>query len=180
MVVLSEIFAECQSFLRQGGVVLWAILLVGVWLYSVLASTWVALTSIRQSLLSAAVSSANSERDIINDFTVFQLERLAWVDRRLPVIGVMVGVCSLGGLLGTVSGMLTTFENMAYLTNVDPMEKVASGISVALITTQAGLLIALPAAFLFALLQSRSKAVHSLLDRSLHSAIVSSYKGGAK
>lgn len=180
MEYVGEIFAECQSFLHQGGVVLWAILLVGVWLYSVLASTWRAVDSVRGGLEGGSVSSSGDQRGIINDYAIFQLERLACVDRRLPVIGVMVGVCSLGGLLGTVLGMLTTFENMAHLTDADPMEKIASGISVALITTQAGLLIALPAAFLFALLQSRVKAIHALLDENLQSAIVGCYRGGGR
>ncbi|MFC4994896.1 MotA/TolQ/ExbB proton channel family protein [Rubritalea tangerina] len=108
-----------------------------------------------------------SSEYIQREYTIFELDQLAWIGRRLPVIGVMVGICTLGGLLGTVSGMLVTFTKMASSSYGDPMEKIAAGISEAMITTQAGLLFALPAAFAYAMLVVRVRRVHSLLEQHL-------------
>jgi ABC-type glycerol-3-phosphate transport system permease component len=176
MDLLYSIMRECKTLLDQGGVVLWIILGVGVWLYTVLFNTWSAAAPLRDLIKDGVVVENNSERFLLNEYTIFQLDKLAWVDRRIPVIGVMIGVCTLGGLLGTVSGMLSTFENMASASQADPMQKIASGISEALVTTQAGLLIALPAAFMFALLRSRVNAVHALLEENLHSDLAESHR----
>lgn len=170
-----SIVNECRSLLAQGGVVLWIILGVGVWLYSVLIATWHAASPMLEKIRSGVIDQALSEGEVLNEYAIYHLEQLSWVDRRLPVIGVMIGACTLGGLLGTVSGMLKTFENMASSSQVDPLEKIASGISEALITTQAGLLIALPAAFLFVLLKSRVKALHEELEVHLHGELAALY-----
>ena len=175
MEILQSIVGECKALLQQGGLVLWVILAVGVWLYTVLLATWRVAVPLREAISEGISEAGSSQRQLHNTYTIFLLERLAWVDRRIPVIGVMIGVCTLGGLLGTVSGMLSTFENMASVSQVDPMEKIASGISEALITTQAGLLIALPASFIFALLKSRVGAIHLQLEKKMHADLAAAY-----
>jgi biopolymer transport protein ExbB len=70
---------------------------------------------------------------------------LAPLDRDLKVMQTCVSVAPLLGLLGTVTGMLATFAALATGSGGDKtMGMVASGISEALITTETGLLIALP------------------------------------
>jgi biopolymer transport protein ExbB len=59
-----------------------------------------------------------------------------------------VGTAPLLGLLGTVTGMLATFSALALGAGSDKtMELIAGGISEALITTETGLVIALPGLF---------------------------------
>ncbi|MFC1586279.1 MotA/TolQ/ExbB proton channel family protein [Fibrobacterota bacterium] len=65
------------------------------------------------------------------------------VDRHLPLIGVLAAVAPLLGLLGTVTGMVHTFQIIMEFGNSNPI-LLAGGISEALITTQSGLLIAFP------------------------------------
>lgn len=70
---------------------------------------------------------------------------IAPFDRDLKVMQTCVSVAPLLGLLGTVTGMLATFAALATGSGGDKtMGMVASGISEALITTETGLLIALP------------------------------------
>ena len=70
---------------------------------------------------------------------------LAPLDSDLKVMQTCVSVAPLLGLLGTVTGMLATFAALATGSGGDKtMGMVASGISEALITTETGLLIALP------------------------------------
>lgn len=69
-------------------------------------------------------------------------------ERDLRVMKICVGVAPLLGLLGTVTGMLATFSALATGSGGDKtMAMVASGISEALITTETGLVIALPGLF---------------------------------
>lgn len=150
---------------------LWGILVVGAWVYTMIFSTWCGLQRFEKKLDNELVSDGGEKRSIVREFAVFELDSLAWVERRTPVIGVMIGVCTLGGLLGTVSGMLVTFSNMATLSAASPMEKIATGISEALVTTQAGLLMALPAAFLYALLLRKVAVARSKVEGKMHAVI---------
>lgn len=69
-------------------------------------------------------------------------------ERDLRVMKICVSAAPLLGLLGTVTGMLTTFAALAGGSGGDKtMELVAKGISEALITTETGLVIALPGLF---------------------------------
>jgi len=65
------------------------------------------------------------------------------IDRHIPMIGVFAAVAPLLGLLGTVTGMVSTFDVITVFGNSNPM-LMSDGISQALITTQSGLVIAFP------------------------------------
>ncbi len=63
-------------------------------------------------------------------------------------LGAMIAAAPLLGLLGTVSGMVTTFESLAQRAGEKSMEGLANGISEVLVATASGLLVALPALLL--------------------------------
>jgi biopolymer transport protein ExbB len=69
---------------------------------------------------------------------------MAFLERGLVALSSVANVAPLLGFLGTVSGMISAFEAIANADQVNA-KLVASGISEALITTAAGLLIAIPA-----------------------------------
>ncbi len=64
--------------------------------------------------------------------------------RRIPYVFVLIGTAPLIGLLGTVSGMMNSFEGMASASGNTPVETISRGISEALITTETGLIIGIP------------------------------------
>lgn len=68
---------------------------------------------------------------------------LAMLERGLPVLATVAMIAPLLGFLGTVTGMINSFEALASVGLNNPAA-VASGISEALITTAAGLIIAIP------------------------------------
>jgi len=80
----------------------------------------------------------------------------SYLNRRLRFLFVLATSAPLIGLLGTVSGMLRTFDGLS-MQDSYKMDLVAGGISQALVTTQAGLLIAIPAIALIHLLNRRKK-----------------------
>ncbi len=91
------------------------------------------------------VMGATSLKEIGIFFDELHQTEIAPFDRDLKVMQTCVSVAPLLGLLGTVTGMLSTFAALASGSGGDKtMGMVASGISEALITTETGLLIALP------------------------------------
>ena len=75
---------------------------------------------------------------------------------RLALIGVLGAIAPLLGLLGTVIGMITTFDVMA-IYGTGNAKAMAAGISEALITTQTGLLVAIPGLYMKNFLERRSR-----------------------
>lgn len=87
-------------------------------------------------------------------------ETVVWLvsstDRYLAVIGVLAGIAPLMGLLGTVTGMIATFDSIAIF-GTGNTRAMAGGISEALITTQTGLLVAIPGVYMKNFLVRRSE-----------------------
>ena len=65
------------------------------------------------------------------------------LERSLSLLAALAGVAPLLGLLGTVSGMITTFDTISAAGTGNP-RLLSGGISEALITTQLGLMVAIP------------------------------------
>lgn len=68
---------------------------------------------------------------------------MAFLERGLVILATIANVAPLMGFLGTVAGMIQAFASIEAAGNVDPT-LVAGGIKVALLTTAAGLIIAVP------------------------------------
>ncbi|WP_051305460.1 MotA/TolQ/ExbB proton channel family protein [Desulfogranum mediterraneum] len=73
----------------------------------------------------------------------------------LATIGVLAAIAPLFGLLGTVTGMISTFDVLA-LFGTGNSKAMAGGISEALITTQTGLLVAVPGLYMKNFLSRRA------------------------
>jgi biopolymer transport protein ExbB len=85
--------------------------------------------------------------------------------RSLAVIAVLAAVAPLLGLLGTVTGMIETFDVIAIF-GTGNARAMAGGISVALVTTQSGLLVAIPGLVLAAVLARRARRLEMRLDEA--------------
>ncbi len=94
------------------------------------------------------VTGGKSIKQMAFFFEQLRATELTPFERDLRIMKVCVAAAPLVGLLGTVTGMLTTFGGLASGSGGDKtMGVVASGISEALITTETGLVIALPGLF---------------------------------
>ncbi len=85
------------------------------------------------------------------------------LEKGLSMIKLLAAVAPLLGLLGTVTGMIATFQSISLFGTGDP-KLMASGISQALVTTMLGLCIAIPLLFLHSLVASRSRLLVQILD----------------
>ena len=116
----------------------------------------------QQALLKTAMEAPNDK--LRDDQLFIQLQHNKhWLERWLLVIGITASVAPLLGLLGTVSGMIETFKMMTLFGSGDP-EVVSGGIAQALITTELGLVVAIPALVLNAILSKRAKTYYFELE----------------
>jgi biopolymer transport protein ExbB len=103
-------------------------------------------------------------------------EQKMLLDRNLGILGTMAAVSPLIGLLGTVWGIMRAFHDMARIGSAAP-SVVASGVAEALVTTAAGLVIAVPALMLYNHLTRRMNAMLTVAEnhaRSLRTALLES------
>jgi len=91
------------------------------------------------------------------------LRETAPLESSLSFIKVLYVVAPLLGLLGTVVGMINTFQQITLFGTGDP-RMMAGGISMALMTTVLGLVVAIPLTLLHSYLQSKSKALIQILE----------------
>ncbi len=94
------------------------------------------------------VTGGRTIKDTVTYFEELRTSEIAPFERDLRVMRICVTAAPLLGLLGTVTGMLATFAALSSGSGGDKtMEMVAGGISEALVTTETGLVIALPGLF---------------------------------
>ncbi|MBC2606507.1 MotA/TolQ/ExbB proton channel family protein [Pelagicoccus albus] len=86
------------------------------------------------------------------------------VMRLLPFISVTAAVAPLLGLLGTVTGMINTFNRIKIFGTGDA-KSLSGGISEALITTEFGLIVAIPALLLYAILSRKAKGYIARMEK---------------
>lgn len=91
------------------------------------------------------------------------LKELPSLERGLSTIKVLAAISPMLGLLGTVTGMIETFQAITLFGTGDP-KMMAGGISQALITTVLGLVSAIPLILLHSIASGRSKAVVEVLE----------------
>lgn len=87
------------------------------------------------------------------------------LERLQTVITVLAAIAPLLGLLGTVTGMIATFDVITEHGNSDP-KLLSGGISEALITTEYGLMVAIPVLLLGTLLTARANHLKGNLERA--------------
>ena len=92
------------------------------------------------------------------------LREVPKLSKRLTLIKIISVVAPLIGLLGTVTGMINTFQAITLFGTGDP-KLMAGGISQALVTTVLGLVVAIPMVFIFAYLNGRSRNIVNILQQ---------------
>jgi biopolymer transport protein ExbB len=100
------------------------------------------------------------------------LRETAPIETGLSFIKVLYVVAPLLGLLGTVVGMIATFQMITLFGTGDP-RMMAGGISTALVTTVLGLVVAIPLTLLHSFLQGKAKALIQVLEEQAAGLIAS-------
>ncbi len=101
--------------------------------------------------------------NILGQLELFARELIISRESRLDLLGAMSGVATMLGLLGTVTGMIWSFQAMSGAGRPDPAV-LSGGIAQALITTALGLFIAIPALSTSSVLKLRARMLSNRLE----------------
>ena len=113
----------------------------------------------------STVPDPNLDENILDE-TVMAMT--ASLDQYLALIAVLAAVAPLMGLLGTVVGMMETFDVITMF-GTGNVRAMASGISVALVTTQTGLMISIPGLYMSGWLNRRaSNLQHRITSTAMY------------
>ena len=171
-----------QERLAQGGGVGYIILLVGViGLIIALQRFIVLVTSQRAITKQRAQQNIDMKNPLGRILSVYRqdkahdtetlglqldeaiLREVPMIERGLTILALLAAVAPMLGLLGTVSGMIETFQAITLFGTGDP-KLMSGGISQALVTTELGLAVAIPLLILHSILSSKSNQLVQILD----------------
>ena len=100
------------------------------------------------------------------------------LERFLTLLKIIATVAPLGGLLGTVTGMITVFQAITLFGTGDP-QIMAGGISGALVTTVLGIVVAIPTILFHTIVKSRSDQVIHIMEEQATGIIARRSEAGA-
>lgn len=154
---MPEISDALLAFLERGGIVLTVILLLSTLMWTLLVERFWYMHRLLPAQLKQYAQTHNSN-------TLKQRAQLSHaLSANLPLIHALVYTLPLLGLLGTVAGMIQTFDVLTVFGTSNP-RGMSSGISKALLTTMAGLVTSLSGLFFISLLNHRvDNARHQLI-----------------
>jgi biopolymer transport protein ExbB/TolQ len=120
-----------------------------------------------RAVLAGALAAQNlgGQNEIQAKMDEVLLEENAFLEKRTGFLAMTGNVATLTGLLGTIVGMIKSFAAVA---QANPMEKaalVSAGISEAMNCTAYGLIVAIPALVLFAIIQNRANQLAEDLNQ---------------
>ena len=117
-------------------------------------------------LLEIAIHNKSQSKDLLEEILYEKmLHAKPKLDRFLTFISLTAATAPLLGLLGTVTGMINTFKLITVFGTGDP-KRLSSGISEALVTTEYGLIIAVPCFLMFAFLSRKSKGILGSMEQT--------------
>lgn len=174
---LVEFLNQANFVWEKGGTLMPALGILAIYLYYLAFDLWLRLRAVIPSELRAfprekwgafkgggrvdriiryCLADHSDREETQRRFERVRTGESSYLNRRLRFLFILASSAPLIGLLGTVAGMLRTFDGLS-MQDSYKMDLVAGGISQALVTTQAGLLIAIPAIAMIHLLNRRKK-----------------------
>ncbi len=171
-----ELFTQPSSLLRhlrQGGVIMIPILLLGaiciiVVIIKLLQLVFHPAFKDIITLKETAEASSSKGEELENELFAFAQQCVARREHLLFWLGVSASAAPLLGLLGTVTGMIHTFRLITFF-GVGDARLLADGISEALVTTEAGLCVAIPALLCHAWLTCLGRRHATVLETKIAS-----------
>jgi biopolymer transport protein ExbB len=117
-------------------------------------------------MLAAGVAHLREPHELIEEvmYEIMLATRLR-VQRLLPFIALSASSAPLLGLLGTVTGIINTFKLITVFGSGD-VKTLSGGISEALITTEFGLIVAIPSLLMYAFLSRKARSVIDQMEKA--------------
>lgn len=133
-----------------------------------------------RGVIRLALQNRDEEDDVLDEVVLGELQRQkSRLERKLPLLALIAATTPLMGLLGTVVGMIKTFALITVFGSGEA-KSLSSGISEALVTTEFGLLVAIPTLLLHGVLNRLSKERIACLEEFAADFIVGMRKAKRK
>ncbi|WP_413111524.1 MotA/TolQ/ExbB proton channel family protein [Thaumasiovibrio sp. DFM-14] len=169
--LVTDWWGRLSMFMSQGGAVLWvlALVVIVIWLLAIerclfLSFTW---PKLKQDWLTQWRQRDEFESWYAHAIKAGIVSRAhSALNQSLGLIKVLVTLCPMLGLLGTVTGMISVFDVMAREGNSEPA-LMASGISMATLPTMAGMVAALSGMFIHSRLLKAVERRESRMEKQL-------------
>jgi len=169
MEILTNNLFDVELLMESGGLILWSILVVSVVMWTLIIERYVFVYFIHPKTMKKVVVEWQ-QRTERRSWYAQQIRngmiaaRSIDLHRYLLSIKTLIAALPMLGLLGTVAGMIQTFDVMT-IHGTGNVRGMAGGISVALITTMGGLLTALSGMYFSTQLEQRvARAVDNVAD----------------
>ena len=188
---------DFRERIAQGGTVGYVIIVLGIFGLLIALYRWVYLSGVGGGIRRQLKSDSPSEKNPLGrilavyhenreiDTETLELKLDEAILREAPKlekwqggIKVLAAVAPLLGLLGTVTGMIATFQAITLFGTGDP-KLMAGGISEALVTTWLGLIVAIPLVLLHSIVAGRSRGLIEILEEQTAGIIAKQSEGGA-
>ncbi len=168
---LIDAFDVIRDFLERGGDVLWLIFFTLVLLWGLIIERFMYFKNEfpedRKHVIEAWKSRQDRSSWYAHRIREAEISRMSTkLKHNISSIKMLVAMCPLMGLLGTVTGMIAVFEVMA-ITGTGNARLMASGISMATIPTMAGMVAALSGLYFGSLLETKAKKEQQKLADAL-------------
>lgn len=166
---LNNPLSAISAFLDAGGSVLWAILVLALLLWSLIVERLLFFRFSYPSMAQTWIGQWHSRKDkrsrLAQNIRVAIISRARLeMGKTVAVIKVLVALCPLLGLLGTVTGMIHVFDVMAVI-GTGNARAMAAGVSRATMPTMAGMVIAIASLYFTRQIEERISAeTHRLAD----------------
>lgn len=162
---LRPLLVQLTALVDAGGFVMWPLLVVGI-------LAWILVLLRVMTLLEVIAGHPRTASGVesLEDSASRELRIRLWkvaLHRHGAIVDTLVAASPLLGLLGTVSGMITTFDGLTSMTLFGESGGIAGGISEALSSTQAGLLVAIPVFFANRIVGRKAIKLEQQLDGDL-------------
>lgn len=161
MTAFLDLIDSMRAFMEAGGDVLWGIFLLAIVLWSLVVERFIYLRKVWPNQKAEWVDGWAEREDkqswkarCIREQLISEAQQQ--LEKTVPVIKMLIGLCPLLGLLGTVTGMIHLFDVMA-VTGTGNARAMASGVSQATIPTMAGMVVAIAGLYFSNRIEGRTK-----------------------
>lgn len=173
------ILQRFAALFSQYGIVLPALFMLSVWMWTLILLKGFEILILRalQTQVEHGITAASPPASLVSGFpayrslltaaeepAVYRIRFHTAADKHIGTILVLASIAPLLGLLGTTSGIIQSFEAASQF-GIGRMELLSDGIGRALVTTQAGLIAAVPGMFLGGFLRRRAQKLKDRADR---------------
>ena len=167
----ADTLAEMGKFMDSGGNVLWMIVILLFFMWTLIFErVWYLMKSCPRVLkIKIDVWSRRNDRRSKSALQIREKvisEAALQIDNNMMMIKTLIAVAPLFGLLGTVTGMITVFDVMAFTGGGD-VKAMAGGVSKATIPTMAGMVAALSGLFAMTLVERSAEKKKFYLEDNL-------------